>query len=520
VIVSAFDRNQLMRADAPVKVDKIDKPGEHVDKTINMKAILPPPDSQTPEDKQYSLWQHQYDEECGVDLRVDFDWGGKAADAPLNEHQLINNVYQGYGSSQPWDEGKPRSTDRLCDDKNCVSLTKVAQSICKQLRGKVVGYAFYIGNKAVHKTGAYGLAKTAADPPEAAFTPHTKMQIASTSKVLTGLATVRMMKDLQNGATIDNTIFSTLPSDWQSLLPAGHLVRSIKFRELVSQKSGVQQYYARSNPADYHTLQDYDSLKQFFTQPIANPNAAPQCGSTTNPIISKKSPCYTDTNFGLMRVLLARANGLNSTDPQALGERYVKIVQDNVLTPVGVSASCTPPANGELAFPYTLDATVPGFDWGDLTANCGDWGWYLSVDDYGPVLDSLNAGDGKILTECQFNDVEINAKLGPNPSMNVPADHGIGFDCRSAGECGLPGGYRWLEKNGGDGWDQTDSSGHRHAGTQTTSVAIFGGKNGCGSAKPTPGVVGVLFINSPILNSNNGADTTLWQAFLAGVGPK
>jgi len=510
VIASAFDNNQLMRASGPVKVDKLAKHGDHVDKSISMKAILPAPTSQLPEDKQYTEWERAYENACGVDLRVDLDWGGNLSNAPLNDHQLVNNVYQDYGTSQPWEEGRPLATDRLCDDNNCWSLNKVAQSICRQLRNKVVGYAFYIGNKAVHRTGAYGKAKTAADPPAKDFTPHTKMQIASASKVLTGLATTRLLKDLENGATIDNTIFSTLPSDWQSKLPAGHLVRSITFRELVSQKSGVQQYYASSNG------QDYASLQQFFTQPLPNPNAPRTCpgsGQQTvpNPIVSDKTQCYTDTNFGLMRVLLPRASGTSSTDPLTLGNAYVKIVQDNVLKPVGVNASCAPPANGDLAFPYTLNAATPGWDWGDLTTKCGDWGWYLSVDDYGAVLSSLNAGDGKILTHCQFNDVEFNPEL--DLKNHVEADHAIGFDARSDGT------YRWLEKNGADSWSQNG-----RAGTQTTTVAIFGGRNGCGlgraPTKPTPGVVGVLFINSPILNSTAGADTVLLNAFHAAVGPK
>ena len=516
VIASAFDNNQLMRATAPVKVDKLAKHDDFVDKTISMKAILPPPTSQLPEDKQYTEWEHAYETACGVDLRVALDFGGNLSNAPLNDHQLINNVYQGYGSSQPWEEGTPLATDRLCDDANCWSLNKVAQSICRQLRNKVVGYAFYIGNKAVHRMGAYGKAKTAADPPAKDFQPYTKMQIASASKVLTGLATVRQMKDLESGATIDNTIFNALPADWQTKLPPGHLVRAITFRELVSQKSGVQQYYASANG------QDYASLQQFFTQALPNPNAAPTCPgpphpatpngpavpqNLPNPIVSNKTACYTDTNFGMMRVLLPRAGGNSSTDPLALGQAYVKIVQDTVLKPVGASASCAPPVDGNLAFPYTLNAATPGWDWGDLTTKCGDWGWYLSVADYGAVLSSLNAGDGKILTQCQFNDVELNPEL--DLVNHVEADHAVGFDTRSDGT------YRWLEKNGADSWSQNG-----RAGTQTTTVAIFGGRNGCGSTKPTPGVVGVLFINSPILNSTSGADTVLLNAFHAAVGPK
>src|SRR5262249_54127543 len=157
---------------------------------------------------------------------------------------------------------------------------------------------------------------TGADPPQRDFTPTTKMQIASASKALTGLAAVALLQ-----GQIDTKIFSYLPSDFKSALPMNHPTRAISFRELVSQKSGVQQYYAGPNG------QDYASLKAFFTQGIVNPSAPYTCpgrprppdpkvkGDTgvpaalMNPIITNKRACYTDTNFGLMRILLARFKG-------------------------------------------------------------------------------------------------------------------------------------------------------------------------------------------------------------------
>src|SRR5262249_24461247 len=145
-------------------------------------------------------------------------------------------------------------------------LKRVTRAICKALRNRVIGYAFFVGNKASQRFGAYGLARSSADPPQMDFTPTTKMQIASTSKVLTGLATVSLLQK-----QIDNKILAYLPSDWKPLLPAGHPTRNMTFRELVSQKSGVMQYYASANG------QDYTSLKAFFTQAIANPNAGYYC---------------------------------------------------------------------------------------------------------------------------------------------------------------------------------------------------------------------------------------------------
>ena len=521
LILSASDFNVLMRQNgAGIAVAPL-QPNASVVKTINMQAVLPPPQSQMPEEVQYSQWTKHYNDLCGVDLHVSMDWSGPQQNIPFGAH-VERDVYFGYGNSRPWDEGaKPYAPAGVCDETQCVSLKLVARAICTALRNKVVGYAFFVGNKTSQRFGAYGLARTSADPPQMDFTPTTKMQIASASKVLTGLATVALLQ-----GQIDTNIFSYLPSDFQSAMPMNHPTRNMKFRELVSQKSGVQQYYAGPNG------QDYASLKAFFTQPIATPNAPRFCpgpprapdptvpGDTgvpavlTNPIIANKSACYTDTNFGLMRILLARFKGGVDTDPQAIADSYVQIVQDKVLKPVGVTADCVGPS-GNTALPYTLTPGKPGWDWGNLRLKCGDWGWFLSVSDYAKVLNSLNSGDGKIVNACQLNDVEFNATLNTG---TPPDTYPVGFDRRNDGS-----GHRWLEKNGAEGWD----IGTR-GGSQTTSVGIFGGKSAC-MATAVPGVAAVLFINSPVAvptppggkpPNPPGADQILLQALQSAITPK
>ena len=142
-------------------------------------------------------------------------------------------------------------------------------------------------------------------------------------------------------------------------------------------------------------------------------------------------------------------------------------------------------------------------DWGDNTPTCGDWGWYVSVEDYARVLVSLNAVDHKILTDCQLNDMETN-----------PSNHPVGWDITTDGA-----GHRWLEKNGADSTNCAAQG--KNCALQTTSVGIFGGRSGCGGTPPLGGVAGVLFINSDIANrSNVGADQILLRAFQDGTKPK
>ncbi|HSP14272.1 MAG TPA: serine hydrolase domain-containing protein [Thermoanaerobaculia bacterium] len=496
VSVSVEDFNVLWRQNgaASGKIAAL-APGEKSPVvTVKMDPVLPAPTSQTPQEQQFAKWKTQYQNICGVDLRANVQWSGTdQSKRPMNDHAQ-QYLYLGYGNSKSWDENHPVSTEWLCDDKQCVPINDVARSIYKQLACRVVGYAFFVGDKTsgTHGVfGAYGKARTGADP-AADFKPETKMQIASTSKVLTALTGVRVF-----GNKMDNMAFPSFPSNWTA---QNNLVKNITLRQFLSQTSGVQQYYASS------AGQDFNSLKTFYMQPLPNPNAAPTCpgsGATLpipNPIVSNKAPCYSNANFGIMRLVLPRFAGSASNDPQTLADKYVQQVRDNVFTPVGVQdVACKPPSNGNYAKLYKYPGSASG-DWGDLTLVCGDWGWYVSVEDYAKVLVSLNAADHKILTDCQLRDMEIN-----------PATHPVGWDIKLDNT-----GRRWLEKNGADGTG--------NGALQTTSVGIFGGRSGCtsnGDKAPLKGVAGVLFINSDISGQpNSGASTVLLNAFQAAVKPK
>jgi hypothetical protein len=224
-----------------------------------------------------------------------------------------------------------------------------------------------------------------------------------------------------------------------------------------------------------------------------------------NPIISNKAPCYTDTNFGLMRLVIPRATGSTANDNATLSAKYVQLVKDNIWTPLGVSGpDCAPPAGGKYALLYLYPGQVFS-DWGDNTATCGDWGWYVSVKEYGKLLVSLNSADHKVLTDCQLWQVE-----------NDPSNHPIGFDGNSDGV------RRYLQKNGAEGQGNNT--------LQTTAVAIFLGHSGCSTppsgftakyATPMPGVAGALWIDSDISGQPKaGAWTILQKAFLSAVHPK
>jgi CubicO group peptidase (beta-lactamase class C family) len=351
---------------------------------------------------------------------------------------------------------KVTKNEKVCDTKQCASVADVYRNIQSRLEGKVVGYACCAGADSIGAF-SYGYARTNANSPAKPFLPSTKIPMASVSKVVTALAAIRVLAKKNIG--LDSGIGGHLPSDW-------HLdshVSSITFRQLLSHRSGIKDYGNNS--------QDYATLKKFFTQKV-DPTKNTQCQGSgvqdpkdpINP--NSKTPCYSNYNFSIFRILLPWINGF-ADDPahraEKLAAAYVKLVQENVFEPVGAAGvDSKPPASGPqhtgYAFSYKFPGTAGGHDWGDNTLGVGAAGWYLAIDDIAKVLYSLNRNDGRILTKAQMQDMEATP---------------MGWDAQTDGA-----GHRWLEKNGGWGWGDT---------TISTSIALLG-----------PGMYGALFLNSDI----------------------
>lgn len=373
--------------------------------------------------------------------------------------------------------------EKVCDAKTCVAVADVYRNIQQALDGKVVGYACCVGAGSI---GAYshGYARTAANAPAQLFLPSTKITVASVSKVVTALAAIRVLGKHQIPLTAG--IGPYLPSDW-TVAP---YVKSISFAQLLSHTSGIKDYGNWGN--------DDAGLKQFFTQPV-DPSKNTSCQGpdkvqvpyAINP--NDKSPCYSNFNFAIFRVLLPVIEGV-SADPAGRAERlaqaYVRIVQQNVFEPVGAFGVDTkPPAEGPqagaYAFAYSYPGTQPGFDWGDNTLSAGAAGWYLSIDDISRVLFSLNRRDGRILSQQQQNDMEA-LQLPGNVTVH------LGWDAGPQDGAG----NRWYEKNGGWG-----AGGDREV---NTTIALFGG-----------GLYGAIFCNSKY-----DVAGTLHDAFVKAQKPK
>ncbi len=482
--LSLTDANFLMdQQSAKVAIPPLN-PGDIKTVTVHVTAHLPPPTSQMPEDVQYAQWGREYDKHCGVEFHVAFDWRGPVVDTPMSDHK---------SSLLKLSNGFDQSSLPVCDATQCVNICQVAKNIDANLDGHVVGYSYFIGRD--KKFGAGGKAWTKAEGVDRIFAVSTKTTVASVSKLVTAIATVRLLDN--KGISLKSAIGPFLPSDW-SVSPS---VKAITFEQLLAQTSGIKDYG--------NVKQDYATVKSFFTQSV-DLTAKQTCkGSTVNnppnPINpGDKTRCYSNYNFAILRILLPKVAGFAETPfevarPSLYASEYIQLVQQNEFNLVGrFNVSCAPP-NGPnaYAYAYLYPGTRAGTDFGDNSLVCGAAGWYLTAEDMAAVMLSLNQGDGRILTKSKTKDL---FKL-----METSGPTGLGFDKKQG-----PGGYRELEKNGL--WTSACDSNQKNCDSVSTSVAVFG-----------PGVVGVLFMNSDVSGgpvSGQGAAGVLENAYYTALYPK
>lgn len=253
------------------------------------------------------------------------------------------------------------------------------QNLVDQLEGNTVGYAYSIGQNGVPVAeGASGPARTATDTPEEValvlHSPFKEMYTMSMSKTITAVALLQALDEADVG--INDPISSHLPSDWTQ----GPGVWLLTFRNLLTHTSGLMDGLT------------FSQLETVILQGTAGP-------------VAFEDSDYTNSNFGLMRVLIPQltigeevidvfANVLPEADVYTgLYEDYVVA---NVLGPSGVAATwCGPDEPGTLqTLGYRFDnLALPSYQAGNLSTWCGPTGWYLSANELTSFLAHLRFTD-------------------------------------------------------------------------------------------------------------------------------
>lgn len=235
------------------------------------------------------------------------------------------------------------------------SMNQFEQNLKSVFDTQTVGWAYALSQGGLlARSGAGGLARTAADNPSKVQSAQKKMHLASISKMLTATVVLRIMAD--QGVTPDSAIGPFLPISWDR----GAGVDSITFRQLMTHRSGFGQNSPGSN--------QYASLQAMVAQAVPN----------------KGSFDYDNANFGLLRVIVSVMSGVDpflaGDDPAALTATTFLFRAKSRYDPIGVPFSCDPSAsNPTLEYDYP-DSGNPGYEDEPKSLGCGGYGVFMSAE--------------------------------------------------------------------------------------------------------------------------------------------
>lgn len=242
-----------------------------------------------------------------------------------------------------------------------------------QITGEAAGYAFSVWrNGEPYYESAGGKARRPSDQPDIAQSPDKPLNVASTAKVLTSIAALKLLEGKSN-VNLDTSIQYQLPAGWSK----GAGLNTVSFRDLLTYCSGflgMQQASADS----------YNDLKAIIAAGV-NSNFCE----------------YENANFGMFRVLIPTMTGNDPSDfygpiqPLIASVYYADWVRDNVLSPAGVSAGLCEDTTSYPTMYYRISkpATASGqYKPKDLLL-CGGGGWYLSANDWSRFLSYVRHSD-------------------------------------------------------------------------------------------------------------------------------
>lgn len=305
------------------------------------------------------------------------------------------------------DDGKHRASQLVVAKKVTtnvaarLNVAKFGSDLHATLKDRVVGYAWQMrqnGNP-IH-TGIWEWAKRPQDG-GAGWSLDTRMHIASISKLITGMAMVKLLDD--KGLSYDTPIVSYLPGYWTK----GTNVDKITFRHLLTHKSGFKGSASDS---------DYAFMKANVAEGVQAVGGGPD------------NYDYENMNYGLCRILIAVLNGDVARAAMFLPNNdaswdilttgaYQKYVQDKVFTPSGVSNAGFVPV-GKSALAYRFPAAD---DWnsGDLSSMAGGAAWRISVNELLNVMHGFRR-KGTIMSSTKAQGL-LDGNLGVDWGAETPA---------------------------------------------------------------------------------------------------
>lgn len=190
---------------------------------------------------------------------------------------------------------------------------------------------------------------------------HQKMHVASISKTITTVATLRLLQ--MKGLTVDEPIYKYLPGDWS----LGSNVQSVTFRDLMRHQAAFLDVL--NEAPELSTT--YDGLKAMVAHGVS----------------TWRKRKYSNVHHALLRVILPILWDAPNTstaiyDEDYTARRYEQIVRQLVFGPLGISAELKDddPDGGVLAYGSATDPEGT-FETFDYSKTAGGYGWVLSAYD-------------------------------------------------------------------------------------------------------------------------------------------
>ncbi len=321
-----------------------------------------------------------------------------------------NNILTGYGEDKP----PIASADFNIEQAGSVELDWMAAYIDTVLQDQVVGYAYAINKDgSIVRSGANGFARTA-DDGQLDMSIHTRSFVASVSKQVTAVATIKILH--QAGLTVDTLIEDYLPAEW--LKSGGFWGKNgLTFGDLMTHSTGLGQAFDLMKANDDVTAlaswgNDWDGL-EFVVSNGADPGA---------------SYSYKNANYALLRVLIpevwVQMGGAPYDEVTEANHSlmYLAYVYQNVFEPAGVyNVTCWVQSAQEEALAYSKDFVEEGGVAHEINfSSCGGHsGFRLSAYQLAKYLAYLRHSD-EIITYQQLNQIN-QALLGWSSS----AENGI-----------------------------------------------------------------------------------------------
>ncbi len=319
--------------------------------------------------------------------------------------------------------------------------TRFAYAIERELKGKVVGYAYALAKDgALIRTGAGGLRRHQLDGGNLPFTIRTQAQTASAAKTIFATAIVKALHS--RGLTVDAKVAPFLPSCWKK----GFDIGSLTFRQILDHTSALPDIGCNGRDP-YECL--LILIKEGRTQPrtrVYNTHAYD--------LLRVLVPMVADTTGTKALFDLLDCSNTGEVLNRRVSEKFVRYVFDEVLDPAGVKASFYP--SGDFSYNYRCVPRIGACE----VANPGE----------APRLDSfMRAGSGKlamsVVDYVGFLAALDAGTIVPKPLVDQMKAEQLGFGEPKQGPTGT---YAW--KSGG--CPDFDDGGH---GCKTMALTFPGG---------------------------------------------